>query len=138
MQMNLPNYLQKMAVFLLNFNHFNNRNYMDLKRKEFWKTFLRVFLVSLILGVMGTLIGSAWGSGFTILMLIILLIYSIVKACRVFKIRAAIRDELDTKETAYACATWRVIAIMIPPVIVMVWLGFVWIIFAALENGYHG
>ena len=111
---------------------------MDLKRKEFWKTFLRVFLVSLILGVMGTLIGSAWGSGFTILMLIILLIYSIVKACRVFKIRAAIRDDLDTKETAYACATWRVIAIMIPPVIVMVWLGFVWIIFAALENGYHG
>ncbi len=111
---------------------------MDLKRKEFWKTFLQVFLVSLVLGVMGTLVGYAWGRGYIILILIILNIYSFVEACRVCIIRAAIRDESVSRVTDYIFAFLRFFAIEIPPLIVTLWLVFLWIIFIWRETGYHG
>ena len=111
---------------------------MDLKRREFRKTLLRVFLVSLIIGVVGTLIGFVWDSGFIFFMLFILLIYSLVEACKVFKTRAAIRDESTTQEGDYIFAGLRFVVIMIPSIAVGAWLGFVLMIFVAWENGYHG
>ena len=109
---------------------------MDLKRKEFWKTFLRVFLVSLILGVMGSfchLFLGAFSFGVPILFL---MIYGFVEARNVFETRAAIRDESVTRATDYLFAFLRFIAIIIPPAIVVVWLGIGWFVWSF--HGYHG
>ena len=112
---------------------------MDLKRKKFWLTLLRVFLVSLIWGVVGTWGGIACRSSLLFLFLsIILIIYGLVEACKVFKTRAAIRDESVTREADYLFAVLRFIVILILPVAVGLWLGVMWFMFWAFGNGYHG
>ena len=110
---------------------------MDLKRREFRKTLVRVFFVSLILGVVAPWIVRFLDDYFFIVMLI-LFIYGFVEARIVFLTRAEIRDESTTRENDYLYAVLRFIAIMIPPVIVEVWLGLLLWVFSFCGNGYHG
>ena len=112
---------------------------MDLKRKEFLMTFLRVFLVSQIFGVGGTWGGIAIARLSPLLFLIlsiILIIYGFVEARLVFKTRAAIRDESFTRAVDYLFAVWRFFSIMLFPVAIGAKLGFMWFMF--FKYGYHG
>lgn len=111
---------------------------MDIQRKKFWLTLLRVFLVSLIMGLVAPWVGSFFKSPFIVLvLLIILIIYGLVEACKVFKTRAAIRKSV-TRDADYFFAVMRFIAIIIPPIAVGAFLGMVWLMYSWAKSGYHG
>lgn len=132
---------------------------MDLQKKEFWKAFFRVFLVSLtgliIGGLVCYLIGMndsnsdsdsfKWGvvAIFIIVKnaLWIISIYGLIEACIVFKKRAAIRCDNLTRFGDYLFAGIRFVVIMIPPSVVVFFAFMMPYILVAIsfgKSGYHG
>ena len=71
-------------------------------------------------------------------MLIFLIIYSLIEACKAFKKRAAIRDENVTREDDYFFAVLRFVAILVPLAAAGACLGFLWVICFWGYTGYHG
>ena len=113
---------------------------MDLQRKEFWKAFLRVFLVSLISLIVCVLLFCLMTNpvGIYVYLLILLIIYSLVEACIVFKKRAAIRCDNLTRLGDYLFAGLRFVIILIPPAVAEACIVMMWMIYSMASVGYHG
>ena len=122
--------------------HYNVMS-MESHTKEFWKAFGRVFLVSLgCLLLSGLILPMKIGASFNVyfysVALIFLGIYGLIEACKVFKRRAAVRNENVTREADYLFAGLRFVAILIPPAAAGACIGFLWVICFWAYTGYHG
>lgn len=113
---------------------------MDLQKKEFWKAFLRVFLVSLISLIVCVLLFFLMTNlvGIYVYLLILLIIYSLVEACIVFKKRAAIRCDNLTRFGDYLFAGLRFVIILIPPAVAEACIAMLFVLWAMGSVGYHG
>jgi hypothetical protein len=124
---------------------------MDLQKKEFWKAFLRVFLVSLIGLIVGGLVCYLIGKNdysdsfildisiIVIIALWIISVYGLKEAFIVFKKRAAIRCDNLTRFGDYLFAGIRFVVIMIPPSVVAVFAFWMPYLLVAISFGsYHG
>ncbi len=122
--------------------HYNVMS-MELHTKEFWKAFGRVFKVSLggllLSGlILPMQIFVSFYVYFYSVALIFLGIYGLIEACKVFKRRAAVRNDNVTREADYLFAGLRFVAILIPPAAAGACIGFLWPMSAWVATGYHG
>ena len=91
---------------------------MELQGNEFKKTFRRVSLVSLIWLIVSVLLFLVTDIlDFFVESLKLLVVYSLIEACRVSKNRDDIRDEDVSRKANFFHAGLRFVAIMIPPVV---------------------
>lgn len=116
---------------------------MVLHRKEFWKAFGRVFLVSLISVIVGGGLIFLYSDLVEMITRLsffsfILFIYSLIEACIVFKKRAAIKEDDLTRQGDYLFAGLRFLVILIPPAVVVACIAMMCLMASWANSGYHG